>query len=544
MYGRRVLLILGAMLIASGVSAQSTTLRFKQETDGASPVPLSAAEKAELGDPLFDLLLRDKADARTLDEIIGVLQPAGGAVSRSTFVVHERIVDSRTAQASRRVVVAFKGRLGDHDLAGNVMLSVSVDANGRVVSPVEAWGWDGRRGRYNYYKVEGPAGDVTWRFRGSSLDADNPNRVGTCMLCHVSGAPIMKELLFPWNNWHSFKAPVPYLDPNAVGAGKWPAASTALFRNLDGADRLEVDFMLPSLRRFNKARLDAAILRAPGTATPVVTEGRHTFVSAQKLLKPLFMATEVNLISSPDQSGFHPFGAATDFSAAARIRLPVSFFLNHELIARRLDVDPARRFTSFEITQAENRQLIEQRGLRLAGAAGDTNFAWFVPERAFVDDDMVAQLLAVGALSPHFVAAVLAIDLEEPVFSNARAGLLRFVPDRFEFVPLAEGANPLDSPTDARLTREVVARIDADNPQPGSPAHEFRALLNSPNAVQELARRVSAYLERTQNGFANDRAQTIASLFGIMVERRRALAAHPILKALDETGGTLLFPRP
>ena len=70
-----------------------------------------------------------------------------------------------------------------------------------------------------------------------------------------------------------------------------------------------------------------------------------------------------------------------------------------------------------------------------------------------------------------FVAAVLAVDVETPVFSDKRAELLKFVPDQFEFTPVPPDVDPVSVPRDAAqdmLTQAVLANIDQANPAPGT----------------------------------------------------------------------------
>src|SRR5262249_17781788 len=156
------------VLLAATASGQDAPLRLKQDRDGDTVKLLSAAEFATLGDPLFNLLLKGKADVVKLAEVEAALQPQ--AARRQLFVVDERIV--RDAKAgSRRAVLAFNGRNNGEELQGNVMLSFGFGPDGPAdAAELEAWGWDNHRERYNYYKLdtEGSPGRLTWKFRASS----------------------------------------------------------------------------------------------------------------------------------------------------------------------------------------------------------------------------------------------------------------------------------------------------------------------------------------------------------------------------------------
>ncbi len=475
------------MILSAAVSAaQNSPLQWSQNRDGAPADALSAADFASLGDPLFNLVLRDKAHLVKLSEIEQAIQP--DSTKRRLFVVSERIVsDAQTS--GRRAVLAFVGANGGEELQGNVMLSFSFGPNGpSELVDIEAWGWDSHRRRYNYYKLDRtgiqPAQRV-WKFRGSSERADllQPSeREGTCMGCHVNGAPVMKEMFLPWNNWHgSFKAE--YLVDGSGHPAPWPTAATTRFKtSLDIAERFETDFMIPSIKRFNSARLNSALKRSNQTGDRLVEpSGRMTAVEGQRLLRPLFETTEVNLISSRDKSGRHPLGSPTDFVPSLRVRIPDNLFLNTHLIAGGgtpgylgLQLPEAAEFRPFAaLTQQENSDLLEMFQVTFNIARGDANFAWFGPEPSLIDNDLADQLLRSGVVTPHFLAAVLAIDLESPVFSEKRASLLKYIPAKFEFKPLPAGADPNTLPRDSAqdlLTQAVVNAIAEDSPGPGSAA--------------------------------------------------------------------------
>lgn len=560
-------------LLAPGLSyAQSSPLQFKQTSDVSQPQRLTAAEIANLDDPFFNLLLKDKANRVTLSDVQDAIQP--NAANRHLFVVSERIVQPAKA-GSRRAVIAFDGANAGETLKGNVMLSLSFGPKGlEEEGEIEGWGWDNRRGRYNYYKLDSAGsstGAMTWKFRGSSENADlqsPPERTGTCLRCHVTGAPVMKELFFPWNNWHagvggSFVAE--YLQPDSPNPDKWPAAGTPPFQRLSTADILEKDFLIPTFKRFNRSRLNAALKRGGVNEDPSMSPaGRMTVLEGRRLLRPLFEATEINLISSRNTSGLHPFGSPSDFVPTLDIQIPTSFFLNSQLIAgggaggagglSGLKLTNANEFSRFaKLSQQENKVLVDKFKLLLNGVRGDTHFGWFVPEPGFVDNDLIDQALQLGVVTPHFVAAALAVDVERPVFSDKRAGLLEFLPDQFEFTPVASGVDPVTVPRDATkdiLTQAVVARIDQANPAPGTDADEFRALLTSADAVSELRKRITAYVKRVETALApapanaSQRKDELERLYGLLVERRRLMETHPVLQNLDETNGRLLLPLP
>jgi hypothetical protein len=158
--------------------------------------------------------------------------------------------------------------------------------------------------------------------------------------------------------------------------------------------------------------------------------------------------------------------------------------------------------------------------LRLEGGVpGDVEFAWFVPEASFVDNNMVALLIEAGAVSRRFAAAVLAIDVERPIFSDTRASLLRFVPASYVF-----GPGQPDDP-DA-LTRAVMANLEASAPAGGTPEAELLVLLRDEDPVERLRERVVTFRDalsaRATDG--TERARLLAELKTSTDARRRVMA--------------------
>lgn len=532
------------------VSAQpATVLLLKQDRDGTPAQNLSAAEFSSLGDPFFNLVLKDNAGATSLSAIETLLQP--DAAQRQTFVVDEDIADPRQGQ-SRRVVLAYSGSNGAEILDTNVMLSVQFSSasfpdNQRFV---EAWGWDNHRGRYNYYKLDRtgtPDMRMSWKFRGSSDDADLlsvSDREGTCMACHISGAPVMKELLFPWNNWHSFASQASYLTTSGAAANRWPVAKDARLLRLRGAEELETS-ILAAITQFNTRRLNRSLAREDGTGNIAVdASGKSKVKEGRRILRPLFETTEYNVVSARQKSGLHALaGSAT--GAGQPVNIPAVFFLNSPIIGRGgvanfvgLGISRAADFAKFSLTAAEYAAAVKSSGTKLGGMPGDADFAWLIPEPSHVDNDLVDRLVRRGVVSPQFVAAALSIDLEVPVFSELRASLIQFIPNEFEFSATAK-VHPDD------LTTKVIAAITASKPASGSAAATFLAALQSADPIKLLSEQVEAYHARVSSRLANaqTRQSEIDRLFSVLVQRRRAALDHETLGHLNETGDRL-FPIP
>jgi hypothetical protein len=550
--------LLIAILIALPLSGVLALQLTKQERDNSPPSALSTAELAELGDPLFRHVLRDDPSVSKLSVIAQKLRGNGNA-SPQLFVVDEKII-SAVRPSGRRAVISYAGTgASGQALNGTVMLSFSFSSESWEDEPrsFEAWGWDAIRGRYNYYKREG--NPQTWRFRGHSLDVDlktTQQRQGTCMRCHVNGAPIMKELLIPWNNWRSFEntGETAYLKPGKNNS--WPVAATDEMESmLTGAETLEGQ-IINAITRFNKARVAAWLRSDPnGTPTFVSLDGKRTgtVLQARRLLRPLFETTEVQLVASRSLSGRHPLEPKSDDLPGDVLRsLPVNFFLNATLLRggltpsyRGLGISQATDFPGkLSLQRGEYRSFVDNSNMKFGGQSGDAHSAFMIPEPSHVDNDLIDQAMKAGAVSPHFVAATLGVDWQTPVFSTRREKLARFIPDTYTFI------DPTDGPTlqNEALTKKVIEALQAANVPSGSPEEEWLANLKSPDAVQLLRTRIQERLTQLESEMspsnASKRSRNIQILLQRMISVRKAMLNHPQLKNLDETGDGRLLPVP
>lgn len=558
------LALLGAGMVLSTV-ASAQGLRF-QATDDSAPVPLTPQQLARLGDPLLRLVIRDHPGAVRLSEIEALIQP--DPARRQTFVVSERIHE-RGGPRSARSVRAFTGQGPDGiDVNGKVFLSLFFQPGTdrfREAGPVEALAWDSERGVYNYYKLDQSPGEsnLTWRFRGSSLDADQlseSERAGTCFACHINGAPVMKELLLPWNNWRAFTNEIIGLTA-PIDSLRWPIAHRSsgdprITQQLDDAFRLEL-IGIAAIERFNQTRLE------PMKSAPDAN-GRITIASAERALRPLFEATEFNLISAREKSGLHPIGDNATGQPGVPVCMPNSFFVNANLIAGMngisgLQIPEALQFQQapstsecgqnpLAIQSEEYRRLLERSGQSLAGVRpGDVEFAWFVPEPSFVDNDWVDLLMSEGVISAQFVAAALAVDLANPIFSDQRASLLDFLPQSITYQPL-DLADPLTAGRhpDA-LTQAVIANLEAQQPEPASAAADWLRLLEIDDPVAELRQRVMALrsdlVAKLDPATVTPQARfaELTRLHDVARQRRGIVEEEPPLKNLVES--PVLLPK-
>ena len=539
---------------------------LKQLNDTQQPQAMTNAELSNLGDPMFLLVLRNNSQITSLKDIENLIQPA--AANRKIFVVDEQIANSaRNQNQFRRSVITFRGSNGGQVLDNTLMLAVVFNELSFSDTPqrIEAWGFDTRRGRINYYLMSRDSNGLRWKFRGSSDGADQltgEQRRGTCLACHTNGGPIMKELARPWNNWHSIDSQATYLLPTAPAAARWPVANqTPRFKGrLDQAENLETK-IISVIRQFNTSRVTASLQRNPDGSLTTDAQGMSTVLEGKRLLRSLFETTEVNLISSLQKSRLHPLPTASLVGPAQPVVIPNSFFLNANLIGpgggvpglTGLGITSANQFSTIaRVNPQEYKQLIVSTATKLFGQNGDTDFAWFTPEASQIDNDMVDRLMRLGVVSPEFVAAVVAIDLEIPVFSVERARLLRFVPDQFRFKRRVNANAPFDTRRD-ELTDQMIAALESQTGDATAArllqllrGINLQAPQNPNNPRKILQTLVSDYQARIKNNLQNPQTRNaeLKRLYQQLIDRRRVFLSNPVFGTLDETAGQGLMAVP
>jgi hypothetical protein len=253
------------------------------------------------------------------------------------------------------------------------------------------------------------------------------------------------------------------------------------------------------------------------------------------------VTTEYNLNSANQPSGLHPI-PAPGTGPIEPIIVPDTFFINANLFAGGgipgylgLGMPEARGFQGLlTLSPVEYQSLVQRSATRLDTLAGDANFAWLVPEPSHVDNSLIDVLVKRGVITREFAAAVLAVDLERPVFSDRRAELLSLIPVRYSF-KLVDAGQALPSHPDA-LTQIVVSQLRAANPAPESAQGQLLTLLDQPNPISAVKARVVAYLERVRGRLTNagTRQAEIDCSYRIAIVQRQ-LAAQRIPTLIESS---------
>lgn len=416
-----------------GQLAPSTVYRFVMGID-SEPVIMPQAELDSLADPM-GLLLRRGTFPRTVNDVLAEVDAAETLPLQRSYLVGEagQIPPAEAGALQRDLRFAItRARAADVDL----LVSTSAVADPQATF-LQVAGWDAAGGRFNYYMRI----DQSWVWTGDSYSALAPESRGQgCFDSHVNGSLVFKELKQPWINWQSMNATI-------VLAADDPLRKNPLYKSLSGAEDLELAVRV-GVRRWTVARLKRVV-------TP---DGRVN--DLDRLLRQLCTSTTVNLASSVTAS------RNVARAASESLTLPLGFWLNVDSLLDDLGIpaqfvppsvpnglylDSLVRY-DFALVEGEFRQ------------PGDTFFAFVVPEAAYEDVEVANQMVRRNIITAHFAASVLMVDFPNPVFSPARATLLKYVPTVAVLDPAGGG-----------VSQQIAAAIAAaaDDLPAGSPEAQF-----------------------------------------------------------------------
>jgi len=399
---------------SDSVVAQSPTaptiLRFLDGVDRDTR-PMAPAEVAQLNDPWAVLVLRKNVFPKDLASALAALDPVSGTTAysdqQSFFVSESGQLPIGAVVAREFRIVVLRGQLS------SPAILMSAPAGSRE-GFIELMSWDPAKKAFNFYRR--PKG-TDWIWRGDTHDAFRSGTAGKgCFECHVHGAPIMKEMRSPWNNWHSQSATIP---PEAIPSED--IRMGPLFDKKSEADRLE-----PIVRAWeNRA--------ATEQVRSQITQAGYG--SSRLLARPLFVTDTVNLRTSLQRS-----------HGVKAVDLPSEFFLNFDLLESFLNLNDLPKL---KIERPLYEQSLKAFEFKLSDGVnftqvGDTHFGFLVPIPAELGTAMVKQLIAERAITDHFALCVALVDFPNPVYSSLRASLWKYVP---ETSPLPAGPGALGEMT-------------------------------------------------------------------------------------------------
>ena len=133
--------------------------------------------------------------------------------------------------------------------------------------------------------------------------------------------------------------------------------------------------------------------------------------SMQERLRTLFCPMEVNIESDLD---------AFD-DRKPTLQVPSAFFVDPRLAKGTISI----KREHYDAALEKMHSLLPRSSPR----RNDADHGWLTPVKAQTDIVAVEALIEQGVIDNNFVAAVLAVDFANPVFSKTRCGLLKLVPE-------------------------------------------------------------------------------------------------------------------
>ena len=497
-------------------------------------VPMTDQEiRDELNDPFAAGVLRKGMFPEGVAEIAAAVAASAPGLALSVYVVGEggqvpTSVAPRDAPRDLRYVLTW----GANPQQSEILLSAAPGGRSGFLQVIA---WDAGAGQYNFYEfrpLEGPAAAAgrVWSWAGDSATAATASARGRgCFDCHHNGVVVMKELSFPWNNWHSEAAQIsPLVVPVAV-------ADEAFFqRRVDfGAQLLEQAVRNGTTRYYRGWLRDRAQRDAGGTVR---------LKDVGEMLRRLTTNTTVNFASSPVQSD----GAQTSPPGRDIVGVPADVLLWDSVLGTLLGLE--YRIPDLAFGRAAYDQYLREHHFKLVQAEppgyekpGSTYFAYFAPVPAAEDRLVAGQLRSAGIVTDKFIAALAMVDFRNPVFSEKRASLQAYA-DRLTAGAISGGVSSV--PGDfAALVRAAAASQPAGAPgrvDSWTPEQQFLYTWELPDAAwkQDATARIQAYLDELGALAPADRMDRLMRLADL---RRSQFQNWPRIGNLDEF--SLLLPR-
>lgn len=265
---------------------------------------------------------------------------------------------------------------------------------------IELIAWDKQKKLFNFYELIGTSTGGQWFYRGDSADIlkDNANlyldvpagqnKFGAtlrCSACHTSGGPIMKELSAPHNDWWVNSRPLKF------GSNKLSNEVAQVVSKLIDADE------------FSQA-VKKGIQKLENSDNYQSLKNQQ---SLQVQLRPLFCETEINLESDVDSLD----------AATTHVNVPSASVINPLLLQ-----------SSLQIKKTDYLGLLDKYRMSFPETKNrDADHAWLVPVKGYSDLAAIQSLIQKGIIDEEFAADVLAIDMQKPLFSQKRCGLLKLI---------------------------------------------------------------------------------------------------------------------
>lgn len=506
--------------LAGGLLALSLSLGLVLSGPAADRKPAPAPD-----DAVARAILDGPTQPRDIYEVRARLLKRGGKLR--TFLLANRGHDNPSAGSfsffevysgpmkggTVREGELFIGFFSARDGKGALHVRQDTEDDGALL--IELVAWDYSRKQFNYWELlAGKKPD--WHFVGSTSDIlENTADVYTgkpgvkvvakprCAACHTLGGPVMKELPAPHNDWITAGNKL-FTGKLTRKAGKGEAGPYHV------ADRL---FSTGADARDFAKLVKGGIDRLVEARAARKWDGQ----TLRQQLRSLFCTMEMNLVTDT-----RPL--AHRRKDGTPVEAPAEFFADARLTGATKPVPVAVKLYDAALMKVGTRFATDDGSLQR-----DSHHAFSVPARSYMDNHILTALVKQGMLDDELIADVLAVDFTRPVYSPARAGLVRHVPE---------------SARDVKDLREkLIAALKAAKDDPA--AKELLSNLTDPKRTAAFHRkRALAYLASCRTAASSPAA--VEGWVRLALQRRNEVLAAPT--AFDEKenvlepGFKVLFP--
>ncbi|MFW2371623.1 MAG: hypothetical protein ACN4GM_00760 [Gammaproteobacteria bacterium] len=519
----------------------STIYRFIEGQDQTHVVMTAAQKAAELNDIFARSVLCSGESSASLKLITDKLDQVTPPLIKKQYVVAEggQIAASQAIPASAgnrnmRYAVTWT------DVNSNVqVLGSSAPPSDSTSNFLQVIAFDENKKLFNFYERLQKGSNVFFWAGDTSLARKDKTIGKGCFDCHHNGVPIMKELSIPWNNWGSERANI-INSVVEVATRKDPP-----FANKIGAQELE-----PTIK-------GASSSYYPRFIRSHINDDFTQVTNVPELLRFVIEDTTVNLQSNNPVPGTSPtfvipsnfwlsdsmlrsFSIGLDYSIPQSIAFSSA---NYQAFLRKVD----SKLVQCELSGPEKTKCASQ---PMFSVPGSTHFSAFMPVPANEDVLMSALLTRATVdnkllklVSPRFVASILMVDFQNPLFSHKRASLMKYA-QAVSSATISGSTSNMDSLFAARVAnvannQPVCTDITLDT---CSAEQQFMAVWSDANWKNTSATRIDTYFKAVDTHISclAPPCEGQDDYLKLLISRHRQLAATPPLGNLVEF--SLLFP--
>jgi len=500
--------------------------------------PLSDSDIEKLNDPFAKSVLRQGSFPVTTEDINQAIKKNLGYDPTIYFAGEGSQIPTTVASRDLPRGLRYNITWGANENESKIMLAKLSPATPKTktLSFIEIVSFDDQSKEYNYYLLEPQIeasndSPFVWAWAGKTSLAQKPQTIGQgCFRCHHNGVPIMREIELPWSNWQSQRANISaQFLPEEV-------ASENFFLQRRGAEIFE------QVIRSNFQSYYSNWLRSRFRK-----DGNTINISdVDEMLRHLTTNTTLNFKSSDVQSD----GKNTSPANSDIIGIPPNdTFLADTLLQTTLKLDYSP--LTVRLPRKDYDEYLKNHEFKLVGtkgflrdsekayeSPGDTYFAFYVPQVGAEDIYVTQKLLQSKILTDKFVASVLMVDYQNPLFSKKRASLQKYAKE-ITTGKIAGGVSSVPADFAAKIKETKPDPCNANNFDTCSAESQFLYTWELPDDQwkQVTADRLKAHVKSIET---LEPTQRLYRMMGWSIKQRERFASTPPLCNFFES--RLFFP--